>query len=319
MQMNASAKDSRLIKLSWRQIAIVFVLLLAALAIVPQVSQISEGISALKHAEIGWLIIGQLCIFGVVLSAAQTYRALAFRPLRTQDISIAHIAGMFVNRLLPAGLGGMGLYVRFLYLKKHTPAQASVVVVVNNLLTSAGHMILLLVAAIFGDILLPSFKVSLTAIYLGIIAVLGLFVLFYIFRSFMPFYKKIQLFAVSTRKAVFSYKHRPTALLKGLYFGMMNTTFHVLSMYASMQAFSVDLSMAVALVVLTSGVALATATPTPGGILGAEAGAATALIAYGVDIPTAIAVAVSYRIISYWLPLLPGAAAFIYMQKKNLV
>jgi len=74
-----------------------------------------------------------------------------------------------------------------------------------------------------------------------------------------------------------------------------------------------------AALVMTLGVIAATVTPTPGGVVGAEAGLATGLVAYGFAAEEAIAAAVLYRIISYWIPLVVGAAAFLTAQKKRYI
>src|SRR5262249_35285630 len=52
------------------------------------------------------------------------------------------------------------------------------------------------------------------------------------------------------------------------------------------------------------GMLVSTATPTPGGLVGAEAGLFAGFVAYGVSAPTAGAVVLLYRLVTYWLPLL---------------
>jgi uncharacterized protein (TIRG00374 family) len=67
--------------------------------------------------------------------------------------------------------------------------------------------------------------------------------------------------------------------------------------------------------VFTIGMIVGTATPTPGGLVGAEAGLTGGLITYGVQADTALAAALLYRFLTYWLPLLPGFIIFVRIRK----
>lgn len=56
--------------------------------------------------------------------------------------------------------------------------------------------------------------------------------------------------------------------------------------------------------------ALANALPLPGGLGGVEAGMVGVYLAFGTHASLAILAGLSYRLISFWLPTLPGAAAY---------
>jgi uncharacterized protein (TIRG00374 family) len=62
-----------------------------------------------------------------------------------------------------------------------------------------------------------------------------------------------------------------------------------------------------------------TATPTPGGLVGAEAGLFAGFVAYGVSAPMAGAAVLLYRFVTYWLPLLPGVLALFLARRRRLV
>ncbi len=62
--------------------------------------------------------------------------------------------------------------------------------------------------------------------------------------------------------------------------------------------------MAVAYLAATVAVALV---PTPGGLGSVDAALVVALVATGAPAATATAVVLAYRVITLWLPLLPGA------------
>lgn len=59
---------------------------------------------------------------------------------------------------------------------------------------------------------------------------------------------------------------------------------------------------------------LANALPLPGGIGGVEGGMIGAFLAFGVNAPLVILAVLAYRTISYWLPTVPGAVAYVQLR-----
>jgi uncharacterized protein (TIRG00374 family) len=60
---------------------------------------------------------------------------------------------------------------------------------------------------------------------------------------------------------------------------------------------------------------LANTLPLPGGIGGVEGGMIGAFLAFGVNAALAVLAVLAYRTISYWLPTLPGAAAYVRLRR----
>ncbi|MBV9213689.1 MAG: flippase-like domain-containing protein [Actinobacteria bacterium] len=61
--------------------------------------------------------------------------------------------------------------------------------------------------------------------------------------------------------------------------------------------------------------ALANALPIPGGFGGVEGGMIGAFLAFGTNASLAVLAVLSYRAISFWLPTLPGAAAYVQLRR----
>ena len=93
---------------------------------------------------------------------------------------------------------------------------------------------------------------------------------------------------------------------------------YVLALAASAEALGAALAFNQLFMVYTFSILVGVATPTPGGIVGVEAGLAGGFIAYGVPADTALAIALLYRLITYWLPLIPGFIAFRIVQHRYL-
>jgi hypothetical protein len=61
---------------------------------------------------------------------------------------------------------------------------------------------------------------------------------------------------------------------------------------------------------------LANTLPLPGGIGGVEGGMIGSFLAFGVNGSFAVLAVLAYRTISYWLPTVPGAIAYIGLRRR---
>ncbi len=68
-----------------------------------------------------------------------------------------------------------------------------------------------------------------------------------------------------------------------------------------------------------AGAAVSTAAPTPGGIGATEAALVAGYTAVGVDASTAFAAVLLFRLVTFWLPILPGWLALVHLQRTNQV
>jgi uncharacterized membrane protein YbhN (UPF0104 family) len=60
---------------------------------------------------------------------------------------------------------------------------------------------------------------------------------------------------------------------------------------------------------------LANTLPLPGGIGGVDGGMVAALVAFGTDPALAVVAVLAYRGFAFWLPIFPGAAAWITLRR----
>jgi glycosyltransferase 2 family protein len=63
--------------------------------------------------------------------------------------------------------------------------------------------------------------------------------------------------------------------------------------------------------------ALAAASPTPGGVGAIETALVAGLTGIGIRSGAAVPAVITYRLATYWLPVLPGWAAFQLLQRRN--
>jgi hypothetical protein len=90
--------------------------------------------------------------------------------------------------------------------------------------------------------------------------------------------------------------------------------FDIATLWACFHAFGSPPTVAVIVMAYFVG-ALASALPLSGGLGGVEAGMVGAFLAFGTPASLAILAVLSYRLISFWLPTIPGAAAYLQLRR----
>jgi uncharacterized membrane protein YbhN (UPF0104 family) len=292
-------------------------LLLGIFVLIPQIGVLLNSFQVLQ--TISWLYtaaaIGlQLLTFFI---AAMIYRALSFRRLTYGRTVIIQIAGVFANRLLPSGVGSIG--INFLYLRKvgHNVAQAASVITINNVIGLMAHisvigLLLIFDARSFSGLQTPLLPRKI--IWIGLILLIAFLLAFYIADSYRhKIAIRLQQFLVQL--GAFRHRKQPIALAYGA--SICLVLVNVASLLCAVRAVHGTISFEVALIVFTFGLVIGTITPTPGGLGGAEAGLVGALVAYGTPLSTAVASAVLYRLISYWFSLVLGGTAFIVAERRK--
>ena len=110
---------------------------------------------------------------------------------------------------------------------------------------------------------------------------------------------------------------QPQRLLSSIASSLVLNFSYIISFYAALIAFGSDISIATAAFVYLAGATIGQAAPTPGGIGAVEAALVAGLTAAGVPSGTALSGVLLYRVVTFWLPVLPGWYAFVNLQRKN--
>jgi len=92
---------------------------------------------------------------------------------------------------------------------------------------------------------------------------------------------------------------------------------YILCLAACVMAFGGELSFAAIAVVYLTGSVVGQAAPTPGGLGAVEAAMAAGLTLAGLDSGLAFSAVLLYRVITFWLPTIPGYFAFNWLQRNN--
>lgn len=304
------------VRLSRRNAVSLVLFLVLLYVLLPQLGKFRTSVSVARHARLEWILIGLGLTVATYLVAAAIYWLLAKRRLRYRRTLIVQVAGAFANRLLPAGVGAISVNYEYLRKNKHSRPQAAAVVAANNSLGFVGHMLLLggvlvITQAPFQQLTLPAIKSGAYWLITGLIIVVLIVFWFKKLRHWL--WKMIR----GTVQNLIGYRTHPLKVLAALLLSMVLTGLYAFCLLACMQAIGVELDFSRALIVLTFGVAVGTVAPTPGGLVGAEAGLMAGLLAYGLSIADSLAITLLYRLLTYWLALLVGSAAFSLASGKG--
>lgn len=297
---------------------LVFSLLLLYLALTQQ-QEILDSIDAIKNADFSLIGLSLVFQLGTYLSAALVYKMIAIRKLPYLKTLLVQAASSFTNRLLPAGTGRLATFGDYLVKQKHTARQAAAIVTVNNLLGFVGLMILTAGAAVLSNTPLNaalSYRVPpwLVLVITGAVATAIISVSFY-----QPLFNRTKKAARGLAADFRQITKNPLRLLGGLMSSMFITIFFWAILYASIYAMGQSATVLQTFIVLTIGVAAANVTPTPGGVGGAEAGLVAALNSIGISPDAGIGIALIYRLITFWLPIIPGFICFRIALRRRIL
>jgi len=93
----------------------------------------------------------------------------------------------------------------------------------------------------------------------------------------------------------------------------------VVCLDACVRAFGGGAAFTAVAVVFLAGNAIGSAAPTPGGLGAVEASLVFGLTVAGVPYPIATSAVLLYRLLTFWLPVLPGWASFTWLQRNEAI
>lgn len=298
-----------------RYLGLALLFLVALYMVLPQLDQFKASRHLLGNPAAPYLVLAIVCSGLTYFFAAATYCLLAFKPLGYLQTVVVQLAAMFVNKLLPAGVGALGSNYVYLKRHKHSGSQAGSVVAINNMLGLAGHTVLLALTFLLAGqaAMISNYRFSFTTIMPVVTALLIVLI-----ASIVVWPKARQALKDLLRQ-LYSYRRRKLRLIGGLASSVGLTLTNVLTLYLCALALNLDIGFAAIMVIFTFGITLSTIVPTPGGLGGFEAGLMAGFIAYDTDKSAALASALLYRLITYWLAIVAGAIALFFAERRRYI
>ncbi|WP_327358644.1 lysylphosphatidylglycerol synthase transmembrane domain-containing protein [Streptomyces sp. NBC_01304] len=266
-----------------------------------------------------------LALVGTALGYVAAAMGLAgFVPqhLPRVRLLLAQIAGSFVTLVTPAAVGGVAVNTRFLQKAGIASALAVTSIAASQVVAFAAFLLLvMLLGSISGSSAsahLPPSSVIVTVLLA--VAVLCLVV------AAVPALRK---FVVTRVKPVFTgvgprmleLLHNPRKLAVGVGGAFLLPLCGSLSLWASVCAFAPEgkqIDFATVAVVFLIGKSAGSIVPTPGGLGAVEAVLSGGLAAAtGISGSVAFSAVILFRLLTFWLPIVPGWIATTWLQRRD--
>lgn len=293
---------------------------LAFYSLLPQFGNLGDTVDAFGEIEWAWVpgILGAAAIYYV-------FATISFLGSVAQRMPIApsarsQVATSFAQLVGPAGAGKMALAGRFLQRNGLTGSEAGASVALNTIAGVVTHLSLMVAffawagGADIGGISLPSLG-TILLVGAGAAALFGIaFAVPYTRRRLvMPVVDGLRSAAGYSAQVL-----RSPARVAGLLGGSTFITLsYLIGAVCAVEAFGGGITFAQIGAAYLGAAAIANIAPTPGGIGPLEAAMIAGFTGFGLEAGVAISAVLTFRLATFWLPILPGWATFLWMERRN--
>jgi undecaprenyl-diphosphatase len=288
--------------------------------LLPQLADVGETAEAAAQAN--WWYLAP-----IFAGAGATFFCAALSLLGSVPQPISYlatvrmqVASAFVGRIAPANTGTVAVGVRFLQRSGVDTTAASTAVGLNLLVGLAVHLSLMAGFIAWTGTQGPGFSLPDASVWLLAIAAAG--VASGLVVGLVPALRRrvVPPMLGYLRTAGASLADVVTDPLRvlALVGGALGLTFSfILTLMASVAAFGGGVSFSEIGAAYLVAAAIGSATPTPGGLGAVEAALVTALTGYGMGSGTAVSTVLTFRLATYWVPMIPGWITFQQMQRSE--
>lgn len=309
---------------SIRSAAIVLPLAAVAVLLAAKWTTIGSGADRLGDADGEWLTAGCAAAVLTWVCSAVTQQGAVAEPLPPGRLLAAQFAASSANHVLPAGVGGNAVNLRFLVRRGMSPSRALAALAVRAAAAATGRVALLLIAlATFPGALhirrvvsrrpaLPGHPVLLAVG--GAAAVAGLVLLLRYARRLGA---RLRGFLVSVAEDVRDIHRRPARIVALWGGALAFPAMHGLVVVAVVRAVHAPVPSGGVMVAYLCASTAAGWLPTPAGLGSLDAALALALVTAGAGGVAATSAVLGYRLLTTWLPLLPGALVLALMVRRG--
>ncbi|MER6207348.1 lysylphosphatidylglycerol synthase transmembrane domain-containing protein [Streptomyces sp. NPDC001642] len=277
-------------------------------------SVLASGAGRLAGADQGWMLVAATAALGTWVSSALAQQGAVPQRLPGRRLVAAQLAASAANHVLPAGLGAGAVNLRFLMRCGLPVGRSASALAVKATAGVVVRIVLIgvLAAACPGVLRLPPVSLGMVGAVLAIVVLVTVL----LNCPLWPRCRRALGTVLADIRAVHARPHRAVALWGG---SLAFAALHSLVLICVTQAIELPLSPArVALLYLAASSAAALL-PTPGGIGSLDAALVFALTESGTTASAAASVVIGYRLLTVWLPLIPGLLVLgMLVRRKSL-
>jgi uncharacterized membrane protein YbhN (UPF0104 family)/tRNA A-37 threonylcarbamoyl transferase component Bud32 len=286
-------------------------------------------LSQLRHVAIdqlvgsmswGWALAAVAASALTYVGAAMSLGGFVPEKLPPVRLLLSQVAASVVSVVTPSAVGGATVNARFLQKAGVQPGLAVTSVGASQL---AGMVIHILLLMLFGFISGTQHGLDLPPSTTLIAILLSFAVLILVVAAINPLRRyalgKLRPFFSGVVPRMLDLAQDPAKLATGIGGATLLSLMYISCLWASIQAFGghSGVTFANVAVIFLAGQAVGSAVPTPGGI--GTVDAALTLGVSGLRIPyaTAVLAVFLFRLVTLWLPVIPGWAAFSWMHRND--
>ena len=335
-----------------RKFLIATVMIIGVIFVIARAEELGNIFETVRHGEFHFLLIAVLTEGIWLVNVAALYRAI-YRVLgieeRLPDMILASAAANFINVITPtAGMGGMAVFISEAKRKRYSSARTTVASALYLLFDYAGYLFILALGLLVlfrrGQLLMTELLATgillliaafiAAVLYLGMVSEqrLGRFLEYAarltnkIVRPFQRDKTKAYLsikrgydFAHDVAEGMNELRGKPKNLIWPMLLSLSGKSLLIIVMYAVFLAFDVPASAGTILAAVSIAFLFTVVSPTPNGI-GVVEGALTLLLAsFFIPLGDAAIVAITYRGVTYWLPLGIGMLAMRWLSRVEQI
>jgi glycosyltransferase 2 family protein len=291
--------------------------LIAAYVLFGQLTQVNllELFRSANYAYVAW---GAAFSIITYIGAAMAVNGFVVEKISIVRTFLAQLASSFAALVSPPALGAVAINTRYLQKTGLSAAAAGATVAVSQVTAFIIHILLMFAAGIAaGSTQDFKFNPPQSVVF----GVVGIFLLLLIILP-LPAVRKYLVKIAAPRLAEIlprfvTVASNPGKMLVGIGGMFLLNIAFCLTLIASVRAFDGGGSIAAISLVYLAGSTLGQAAPTPGGVGAVETVMTAGLIASGIDGGIALSAVLLYRLLTFWIPTIPGWFAFQYLTKKD--
>lgn len=291
----------------------------AAYILLTQLGQVNVSQLA-AQADWRWVVPALLLSAATYIGAAMSLSGFVPEKLKLVRTMLAQLAASFATLVSPPTLGAVAVNVRYLQKSSVHPALAAASVAVSQVMAFVMHVLLLLGFGILAgtksefDFTVPTWAL----VIIGVL-VLGAALSLVVPQTRAWLRKRVQPILAQIGPRLLTLTQRPAKLVEGIGGILILNLGYCICLYACVKAFGGSGSLAAIAVVYLAGATIGQAAPTPGGLGAVEAALSAGLTAAGVESGVAVSSVLLFRLLTFWLPTVPGWFSFHWLQKHDLL
>jgi uncharacterized membrane protein YbhN (UPF0104 family)/tRNA A-37 threonylcarbamoyl transferase component Bud32 len=293
------------------------VLALAVYVLLPEFGELGEVWEAITEANYAWLFMALLAALATYVSGAVGQIGAVRQRLALTRVTVVQLASAFASRITPASVGSLAVKVRFFQKSGLTNDEAVAGTALNSAAGGFARIVLIVLAiplvggSGFSDVKLPDGWIILIVL-VALAAVTGVIIGTAVGRRlFEPIKRAVVDLLLTLRNP------RKGTMLLGGAIGVI--VLNIICFGLSLAAVNAHVGVDTVIVVYLFGSTVGGAAPTPGGLGAVEAALVAGLTAAGTDPNLAVAGVLSFRFLTYWIPIPLGYLALHRLRREGLL